>query len=258
MFVFLEKIADKVINAVIEIGEIATLIWGIIKSFPRVFRDRKLILQQMEQVGVNSIPLVIIIGFFTGAVSSWQAAYQFKGFLSLSYLGSAVSKAIFIELGPVLTAIVLAGRVGASIAAELGTMKVTEQIDALESLAINPVRYLVMPRFLACIAMLPVLTVLANFIAISGAFGVAYVFQNVSFELFFSSAKRVFETKDIVGGIIKSLFFGASTSIIGCHVGLRTEGGAEGVGNSTIRAFVLAAAMTLVLDYILWTIMFGG
>lgn len=147
MFVFIEKIADKVINAVIEIGEIATLVWGIIKSFPRVLRDRKLILQQMEQVGVNSIPLVIIIGFFTGAVSSWQAAYQFKGFLSLSYLGSAVSKAIFIELGPVLTAIVLAGRVGASIAAELGTMKVTEQIDALESLAINPVRYLVMPIF---------------------------------------------------------------------------------------------------------------
>jgi phospholipid/cholesterol/gamma-HCH transport system permease protein len=254
---YILKLADKVISVITEIGEIASLIWGIILSFPRIWRDRNLILEQMEHVGVNSIPLVIIIGFFTGAVSSWQAAYQFQGFISLSYLGSAVSKAIFIELGPVLTAIVLAGRVGASMAAEIGTMKVTEQIDALESLAINPVRYLVAPRFLACIALLPVLTIFANFIAIMGAFGVAYFFQDVSFEVFFGSVKKAFEMKDILGGIIKSIFFGASTSILGCHVGLRTEGGAEGVGNSTIRAFVLAAAMTLVLDYFLWTTLFG-
>ncbi len=240
-----------------QVGKIFLLILGVIRSFPRIIRDRKLILEQMEHVGVNSIPLVFIIGFFTGAVSSWQAAYQFQGFISLSYLGSAVSKAIFIELGPVLTAIVLAGRVGASISAELGTMKVTEQIDALESLAINPVRYLVMPRFLACIAMLPVLTIIANFIAIMGAFAVAYVFQDVSFQIFFASAKRAFEVKDILGGLIKSVFFGASTSILGCHVGLETEGGAEGVGNATIRAFVWAAAMTLILDYILWTTIFG-
>jgi len=254
---YILKLADRMIAIITEIGEVAILIWGIIRSVPRIWRDRKLILEQMEHVGVNSIPLVIIIGFFTGAVSAWQAAYQFQGFISLSFLGSAVSKAIFIELGPVLTAIVLAGRVGASMAAELGTMKVTEQIDALESLAINPVRYLVAPRFLACIAMLPLLTIMANFIAIMGAFGVAYFFQDVSFEVFFGSAKKVFEMKDVYGGIIKSIFFGASTSILGCHVGLRTEGGAEGVGNSTIRAFVLAAAMTLVLDYFLWTTLFG-
>lgn len=253
----IEKGEEKLIALFSEFGEIFFLIIGILKSFPRIMRDRRLILEQMEHVGVNSIPLVIIIGFFTGAVSAWQAAYQFQGFISLSYLGSAVSKAIFIELGPVLTAIVVAGRVGASMAAELGTMKVTEQIDALESLAINPIRYLVTPRFLSCIIMLPFLTIIANFIAILGAFGVAYFFQDVTFEIFFNSAKRVFEMKDILGGMLKGLFFGASTSIIGCHVGLRTEGGAEGVGNSTIRAFVLAAAMTLLLDYILWTTIFG-
>lgn len=248
---------DKFEYIFLEIGRIAFLIYGIIKSFPRIIRDRQLILNQMEHIGVGSVPLVIIIGFFTGAVSAWQAAYQFQGFISLSYLGSAVTKAIFIELGPVLTAIVLAGRVGASIAAELGTMKVTEQIDALEALAIDPVRYLVMPRFLASIIMLPVLTIIANFIAIMGAFLVAYFFQDVSFQVFFSSAKRVFEVKDILGGLIKAFFFGASTSILGCHVGLNAMGGAQGVGNATIRAFVLAAAMTLVLDYILWTTIFG-
>jgi phospholipid/cholesterol/gamma-HCH transport system permease protein len=247
----------KISNIFVEIGEIAFLIAGIFKGFPRIIRDRKLLFEQMEHVGVNSLPLVVIIGFFTGAVSSWQAAYQFQGFISLSFLGSAVSKAIFIELGPVLTAIVIAGRVGASIAAELGTMKVTEQIDALESLAIDPVRYLVMPRVLACILMLPILTVFANFIAIMGAYGVAYFFQDVTFQVFFSSAKKVFEVKDIIGGMVKAVFFGASTSILGCHVGLQTEGGAEGVGNSTIRAFVLIAAMVLILDYILWTTLFG-
>jgi phospholipid/cholesterol/gamma-HCH transport system permease protein len=248
---------DKFEFFFLEVGRISMLIWGIIISLPRVFRDRKLILDQMDHIGVGSIPLVIIIGFFTGAVSAWQAAYQFQGFISLSYLGSAVTKAIFIELGPVLTAIVLAGRIGASIAAELGTMKVTEQIDALESLAINPVRYLVMPRFLASIIMLPALTIIANFIAIMGAFLVAYLFQDVSFQVFFSSAKRVFDIKDIIGGLIKAIFFGASISIIGCHVGLNAQGGALGVGNATIRAFVLAASMTLILDYILWTTIFG-
>jgi phospholipid/cholesterol/gamma-HCH transport system permease protein len=257
MVKFIEKIADRFINFFVEIGEISLMVTGIVKNIPRAFRDRRLILEQMEHIGVNSIPLIAIIGFFTGAVSAWQASYQFRGFISLSYLGSAVSKAILIELGPVLTAIVLAGRVGASMAAELGTMKVTEQIDALETLAINPIRYLVAPRFLACILMLPVLTIFANFIAIMGAFGVAYVFQDVSFQMFFTSTKRVFETKDVTGGLIKSVFFGASTSLLGCHVGLQTEGGAQGVGNSTIRAFVLAAAMTLILDYILWTTMFG-
>ena len=257
MILVIDWFTHKILYFFEQIGKISILISGVIRSLPRVFRDRKLILEQMEHVGVDSIPLVFIIGFFTGAVSAWQAAYQFQGFISLSYLGSAVSKAIFIELGPVLTAIVLAGRVGASIAAELGTMKVTEQIDALEALGIDPVRYLVTPRFLACIAMLPVLTIIANFIAIMGAFGVAYLFQDVSFQVFFNSAKRVFEFKDILGGIIKSVFFGASTSIIGCHVGLETEGGAEGVGNATIRAFVWAAAMTLILDYILWTTLFG-
>jgi phospholipid/cholesterol/gamma-HCH transport system permease protein len=255
------KLYNKLWNTIFgfleEIGEISIMVFSIIKSLPRLLRDRLLIEEQMEHVGVNSLPLIGIIGFFTGAVATWQAAYQFQGFISLSYLGSAVSKAILIELGPVLTAIVVAGRVGASMAAEIGTMKVTEQIDALETLAINPVRYLVTPRVVACIFMLPILTVLANFIAIMGAFLVAYLFHDVTFQIFFGSVKRVFEIKDIAGGLIKAVFFGASTSILGCHVGLNTEGGAEGVGNSTIRAFVLAAAMTLILDYVLWTTIFG-
>ncbi|MDQ7051443.1 MAG: ABC transporter permease [candidate division KSB1 bacterium] len=127
-------------------GGMFMLLVQILLESKSIIRDRRLVLEQMELIGVRSLPLVLITSLFTGAVSSWQAAYQFEGFVSMSVLGGATSLAIFIELGPVLTALVLAGRVGASIAAELGTMKVTEQIDALESLAISPVRYLAMPR----------------------------------------------------------------------------------------------------------------
>src|SRR5476649_865785 len=131
-------IGRKVVNFLSEFGEISRLLERTFSFVPKLGRDRILLFNQMQHIGTNSLPLVVIIGFFTGMVSAWQAASQFKGLISLSLLGSAVSRAIFMELGPVLTAIVIAGRVGGSIAAELGTMQVTEQIDALESLGISP------------------------------------------------------------------------------------------------------------------------
>jgi phospholipid/cholesterol/gamma-HCH transport system permease protein len=191
---------------------------------------------------------------FTGAVAAWQAAYQLQGIAPLSFLGAATSRAIITELGPVLTGIVIAGRVGASIAAELGTMKVTEQIDALETMAINPVRYLAMPRFLAAVLMLPILVIFANTIAVFGAYLVSNYFLGVSFAVYFNSVKRFFEFSDFMGGVVKTIFFGGVTSLLGCHIGFRTEGGAEGVGLATIRSFVLSAALILILDYILWMI----
>jgi phospholipid/cholesterol/gamma-HCH transport system permease protein len=208
----------------------------------------------MEHIGVNSLPLVLIIAVFTGAVAAWQAAYQLQGIAPLSFLGAATSRAIITELGPVLTGIVIAGRVGASIAAELGTMKVTEQIDALETMAINPVRYLAMPRFLAAVLMLPILVIFANTIAVFGAYLVSNYFLGVSFAVYFNSVKRFFEFSDFMGGVVKTIFFGGVTSLLGCHIGFRTEGGAEGVGLATIRSFVLSAALILILDYILWMI----
>jgi phospholipid/cholesterol/gamma-HCH transport system permease protein len=145
--VTLQKIGSRTLNFFQEFGQISNLFWGIIKSFRQIPKSKSLILFQMEHIGVNSLPLVLIIAIFTGAVAAWQAAYQLKGIAPLSFLGGATTRAIITELGPVLTGIVIAGRVGASIAAELGTMKVTEQIDALETMAISPVRYLAMPRF---------------------------------------------------------------------------------------------------------------
>jgi phospholipid/cholesterol/gamma-HCH transport system permease protein len=151
---------------------------------------------------------------------------------------------------------VIAGRVGASIAAEIGTMKVTEQIDALETLAINPVRFLAMPRFVASILMMPVLVVFANGIALLGAFLVANFFLDLTPQSFFGSVQRFFQTKDVISGLVKAVFFGGVTALLGCHIGFHTEGGAEGVGRSTIRSFVISSAMILILDYTLWMVIF--
>ena len=252
----LQKLGRMTLNFLQEFGQVSNLVSGIIKNFKNVPRSRNLILYQMEHIGVNSLPLVVIIAVFTGAVSAWQAAYQLKGLAPLSFLGGTTSRAIITELGPVLTGIVIAGRVGASIAAELGTMKVTEQIDALEIMAISPVRYLAMPRVLASVLMMPILVMFANSIAIIGAFVVSNYFLNISFSVFFLSVKRFFSFKDLFSGLLKAIIFGGVTSLLGCHIGFRTEGGAEGVGLSTIRSFVISAALILMLDYVLWMLLF--
>ncbi len=238
-----------------EIGTLCILFGRILSCVRYVWRDRRLIFHQMREIGDNSLPLVTVISVFTGAVSSWQASYQFEavlgGSFSNDYIGQATSAAILIELAPVLVGIVVAGRVGASIAAELGTMRVTEQIDALETLAIDPVRYLAAPRFTAGWTMVPVLVVFASLIAHFGAYIVAFALLNISPFAFFSSVKQGFLIYNVFSGLIKALVFGGGTALIGCSIGFRTSGGAEGVGKSTIKSFVLASAFILIADYIL-------
>ncbi|MCU0371880.1 MAG: ABC transporter permease [Ignavibacteria bacterium] len=233
------------------------LVKGVFRFIPRIFVDYRLILDQMVHIGVNSLVLVAIIGLFTGAVSAWQVAYQMLGLVPISILGSATPKAIIIELGPVLTAIVLAGRIGASMSAEIGTMQVTEQIDALEAMAINPLRYLAMPRVVAATIMLPVLVIYASAFAIFGSYFVSVFFLDIPSGVFLSGFRKTFEIKDVNTAFIKALFFGFSISTIGCFVGFETSGGAEGVGLSTIKSFVICAAMILILDAILWNFLIG-
>ncbi|MBN1300871.1 MAG: ABC transporter permease [Melioribacteraceae bacterium] len=256
MTILFQKIGSKTLNFIQEVGQFGKLFGTIIRFTPDLFKKRNLLFYQMEHIGVNSLPLVIIIAIFTGAVAAWQAAYQLKGIAPLSFLGTATSRAIITELGPVLTAIVIAGRVGASIAAEIGSMKVTEQIDALEVMGISPVMYLAMPRFYAAVFMMPVLVVIANVIAVAGAFVISNYFLGVSFDVFFDSVKRFFYIGDFLFGMLKGIAFGGVTSLLGCHIGFLTEGGAEGVGQSTIRSFVISSALILILDYLLWTLIF--
>lgn len=256
IFRILEKIGKYTSDFLEEIGQISNLFFSILKFTPKIVKSRNLLVYQMEHIGVNSLPLVIVIAIFTGAVAAWQAAYQLKGVAPMSFLGTATSRAIITELGPVLTAIIIAGRVGASIAAELGSMRVTEQIDALETMGISPIRYLAMPRFYASILMMPILVVFANVIAVGGAYFISNYFLGVSYAVFFDSVKRFFLMSDFIFGMTKGLIFGGMTALLGCHIGFRTTGGAEGVGLSTIRSFVLSAAMILILDYLLWTLVF--
>ncbi len=239
-------------------GGLSILIKNILLSLPSSIRKFHLTVEQMLYMGVNSLPLIMITSIFTGGVASVQAAYMFSDYVPMRYLGTAVGKSVILELGPVLTALVVAGRVGAAIAAELGTMKVTEQIDALETLALDPVKYLVTPRFVSGLIMLPVLTIFSDFIAIMGGLLVSTLFLNVSSFTFLNGLKLFFRMSDVWAGLLKAFFFGGIIALVGCYMGFRTEGGAEGVGRSTTRAVVLASVMILITDYILASFLFGS
>lgn len=243
-------------NAINTVGEFGYLLYQVILNVRFAVTDRKRIAYQLDHMGVNSIPLVILVGFFAGSIIAWQAAYQFKGMISLSVMGGQASRVIVMEMGPVLTALVISGRIGASMTAEIGTMKVTEQVDALRTMAIDPVRYIVLPRFLGLTIMLPVLTMFANLIGIFGAYVVSNYFLDISHLTFLQSLKSFFQTKDMMGGLFKSVVFGILISLVGCYIGMNTSGGARGVGKATIQSFVFSAILILVSDYFLWLILF--
>ena len=239
-----------------ETGSVGLLFFRSLASIPSAGKYARQIFDQMSAIGVGSMPLAIIVALFTGAVAAVQAAYQLEGVVPLRYIGAVIMRSVFIELGPVLTALVVGGRVGASMAAEIGTMKVTEQVDALEVLAIDPTRYLVMPRLLAAIVMLPMLTIFADAVAIFGGFVVATLSFDQSPHTYTQALKQFFHLKDLTSGLFKAGFFGIVIAMMGCHYGLRTEGGAEGVGLSTTRAVVASSILILVSDYVLANLLF--
>ncbi|MFH0778914.1 MAG: ABC transporter permease [Candidatus Eisenbacteria bacterium] len=249
-------VGKKVVDGIEETGRVFIFFINIIKAIPGFWRKSYLVLDQMMAIGIESLPLVFVTSLFTGGVAAVQAAYQFQDYVPMRYLGSVIGKSVVIELGPVLTALVVAGRVGASIAAELGTMRVTEQIDALETIGISPLRYLAVPRFLAGMLMLPVVTIFADFLAIGGAYGVALFSLDVPTNTFMEGLRLFFHLRDVFGGLVKSLFFGVVITTMGCYFGFHAEGGAEGVGRATTRAVVSSCLLILILDYLLASLLF--
>jgi phospholipid/cholesterol/gamma-HCH transport system permease protein len=237
-------------------GEVFILLGSVLRELPAGLKSFPLIINQMALIGVGSMPLAVIVALFTGAVTAVQASYQMRDYVPMVYLGTVIGKSVVIELGPVLTALVVGGRVGASIAAELGTMRVTEQVDAMETMGISPVRYLVVPRFVAAIVMLPVLTVFADIVAILGGYIVATATLDVPGHTFVSGLRLYFKLQDVFSGLIKSFFFGMIIAMMGCHYGLRSEGGAEGVGGATTRAVVASCLLILIVDYLLASFLF--
>ncbi len=207
-----------------------------------------LLLPQMARIGVASVPIALFIATFTGIVMALQASYSLTGAIPPYFVGTLVGKTMILELGPVLTGLVLAGRVGANISAELGTMRVTEQVDALETLAYDPLAYLVVPRLLAGIIMFPVVVLLAISIGIAAGWFTALQLLEMSSTEFVKGLRIYYAPWDMWFAVIKSLSFGAVVTGTGCYCGLQTEGGAEGVGRSATRAVVAACMIILCLD----------
>ncbi len=248
--------ARTILTALQDTGEVFLLLGQVFRELPFGLRKFGLIVTQMASIGIGSIPLTLIVALFTGAVAAVQAAYQMRDYVPMVYLGTVIGKSVVIELGPVLTAIVVGGRVGASVAAELGTMRVTEQVDAMETMGISPVRYLVVPRFVAATIMLPILTIFADIVAIFGGYLVAVGTLEITPHTFTSGLKMYFKMHDVFSGIIKSFFFGQIIAMMGCYYGLRSEGGAEGVGLATTKAVVASCVLILVVDYLLASFLF--
>lgn len=249
-------IGERVLSTLEEIGSFFILAGQTARQFPAGIRSFGRLVDQMTTIGIGSLPLVVLTSLFVGAVASVQAAYQFQSYVPMRYLGTVITRSVVIELGPVLTALVVGGRVGASMAAELGTMKVTEQIDALETLAINPVRFLIVPRVAAAFLMLPMLTMFSDILAILGGWAIARLSLDVSTATFVDGVRFLFQARDVFGGLIKAFVFGIIIALSGCYYGMKTEGGAEGVGLATTKAVVASSVSILVADYFLAELIF--
>ncbi len=247
----IENIGLLIEGPIAGVGRIMLLLYSTIKwTFKPPFEIRNIV-KQMLEIGVKSLPVVLITAVFTGMVLALQSYTGFKRFGAEGLVGSVVALSMTRELGPVLTALIVTGRAGAAIAAELGTMRVTEQIDALETLATNPVKYLVVPRFLSGTIMLPALTIVTDIVGIIGGYFVTVVLLGSSSKTYLRTTWDYLETEDVYNGLIKACFFGASFALVSCYKGFYTRGGAEGVGNATTGAVVYSSMTILISDYFL-------
>ncbi len=245
---FIGVVAERPVQGV---GRITLLLYATLKAMMRPPFDIGNIVRQMLEVGVNSLPVVLITALFTGMVLALQSYTGFERFGAEGLVGTVVALSMTRELGPVLAALIVTGRAGAAIAAELGTMRVTEQIDALETMATNPVKYLVVPRFLAGMIMLPALTVVTDIVGILGGYLVSVILLGANARSYMRSTWDFLEVQDIYSGLVKACFFGAAFTLISCYKGFYAEGGAAGVGRATTGAVVYSSMTILISDYFL-------
>jgi len=242
---------------IIQLGGAFRLGW---KTILRMFSpplDRRELLRQLDRIGVGSLNLTNITALFTGMVLAVQSAYTLSKFGARLYIGEIVTISLVRELGPVLTALMVGGRVGAGITAELGSMTVTEQVDALRSMAADPIRKLVVPRTWATLIMLPLLTVLADTLGIIGGMLIAVFQEGLSANFYFARVFRTLEMNDIILGLSKPVIFAFIIAIIGCHNGLNARGGADGVGRATTNTVYAASIAILIADFFFTKLIIG-
>ena len=254
MAVIVDWIADLggvAVDWVIGLGNISTFALRTVGWLMTRLPRKETILPNFYQIGVLSLPVVALTGTFIGMVLVVQSYVQFRNLHLEAKLGAVINMSLVRELGPVLAATMLAGRVGSSMAAELGTMRVTEQIDALVSMGANPIHYLVVPRFLGCLLLIPALTVMADFMGVAGAFFYAVYLLGIDAHHYLENSQHFVGNFDLFAGLFKSLFFGAAIAVIGCYRGFNCDPGAEGVGRAATTAFVYSFVMILLLDLLL-------
>lgn len=249
-----EAIGKKIIDFCAASGRMTMLFMATLRRLKDA--DTNEVVRQMALLGADSLPIVMMTILCTGMVFSVQTAKEFVRLGAASSVGGIVAIAMARELVPVLTGVVVAGRIGAAIAAEIGTMKVTEQIDALRVMAANPISFLVAPRFIAIVLMMPILVVFANFIGNVGGWIVAHYYAGISSFSYQNSIKTLAEFYDVFGGMVKSSFFGAIIAIVGCYKGLNAPNGAEGVGLATTASVVLSIILIFIANYFLSIVLY--
>jgi phospholipid/cholesterol/gamma-HCH transport system permease protein len=244
------------VNWVRYLGQL-TLLWAetVMLSLTPPFKGMRSLVQSYR-IGPGSFLIAGVVAFFVGMIIALQMAYQMVQLSAEMYIPNIVAVSLTRELAPVLTALIVAGRIGAGIAAEIGSMTVTEQVDALRAFAVNPVKYLVVPRFLALVLMLPVLTMLADIIGIWGGYMICVHKLHIAEAMFWKMTFKALALKDIVTGLVKTIFFGMIIAIVGCHQGLSVRGGAEGVGKATttavVRSFILIIMTDCVITFVFY------
>ena len=251
MFIkFLEAVGGFVIRRFEEFG---TIILLYVETFRQLRHKPRFghIIAQMSHLGVDSLLIVTLTLLFTGVVFTLQTSHELIRFGAQSTVGGLVTIAIGRELGPVLVGVVCAGRVGAAITAEISTMKVTEQIDALRVMAVSPVDYLIVPRMLACMFVVPMLTIFGDIIGVFGGWVVAVYYSDISSYMFMNSIKTFVKMYDLTGGMIKAMFFGNVIAVLGCYYGLNCPEGAEGVGQATTKTVVTSIIVIFILNALL-------
>lgn len=228
-----------------------TLVWKTLTRSHLLLRNVKLTIEQMYVIGIESLALVTVTSVFVGGESVIQAVYQFSGYVPLKYLGLAVCKALTTELCPVITSVVVSGRVATAIAAEIGSMKTSEQLDAMTCLSLDPVRYLIVPKVVAGIVMLPVLVIFSELIAFVGSAVTAVLFVDVTMYAYVTGMKLFFSGKDVFIGVAKTAVFGAAITLTGAHFGFQCLKGARGIGEATTKAVMTAAVLILIFDFLI-------
>ena len=214
-----------------------------------------LLLQQMEFIGVGSLSIIILVAMFTGGVFGLQSVEAFRKFEADAFVGSAVSLTLTRELAPVLTGLMVTGRAGSAMATELGSMRITEQIDALATIAVNPIQYLVVPRLAASTIMVPMLTMIYNVVGMLGAYIFAVLLKGVDPGQFVHNVRWFTDVDDLAMGLIKATIFGLAIALIGCYQGYNASGGAKGVGLATMRSVVRSSVSILILDFVMTDIL---